>query len=113
MSVRGTSMQSAMLSFRSTAVAPSMAAILLIAIVGFLPPEDERIEGSVAAELDWTGFVGRYRTETMHEKLQSAEGGCLARRFRLVQNISLQGRLDEANAMFENLRAIRNDLGLL
>lgn len=87
-----------------------------MAIVGFLPPEDDRIRGTVAAieqELVTTGFVSRYRIETMHDNLKSGEGSFLACSFWLVENISLQGRRDEADAMFEKLLAIRNDLGLI
>ncbi|AJZ56393.1 glycosyl hydrolases 15 family protein (plasmid) [Paraburkholderia fungorum] len=92
------------------------ASLLLMAIVGFLPPEDDRIRGTVAAieqELVTTGFVSRYRIETMHDNLKSGEGSFLACSFWLVENISLQGRRDEADAMFEKLLAIRNDLGLI
>ena len=92
------------------------ASLLMMALVGFLPPEDERIKGTVAAieeELVSAGFVSRYKTETMRDGLQSGEGSFLACSFWLVENISLQGRHDEAEALFDKLLAIRNDLGLL
>ena len=92
------------------------ASLLMMAIVGFLPPEDERIKGTVAAiedELESAGFVSRYRTETMRDGLQSGEGSFLACSFWLVENISLQGRHEEAEALFDKLLTIRNDLGLL
>lgn len=92
------------------------ASLLMMAMVGFLPPEDERVKGTVAAieeELDSAGFVSRYKTETMRDGLQSGEGSFLACSFWLVENISLQGRHDEAEALFDKLLKIRNDLGLL
>jgi len=92
------------------------ASLLQMAIVEFLPPEDERIRGTVAAiehELDINGFVLRYKTETMHDGLQPGEGCFLACSFWLVENISLQGRHEEAVARFEKLLGICNDLGLL
>jgi len=92
------------------------ASLLQMAIVGFLPPEDPRIKGTVAAierELNVDGFVYRYKTETMRDGLQQGEGSFLACSFWLIENISLQGRHDEAVALFEKLLAIRNDVGLL
>ncbi|RYY04575.1 MAG: glycoside hydrolase family 15 protein [Gammaproteobacteria bacterium] len=92
------------------------ASLLQLAIVGFLPPEDPRIRGTVDAiehELNIDGFVLRYKTETMHDGLQQGEGSFLACSFWLVENISLQGRHEEAIALFDKLLAIRNDLGLL
>lgn len=92
------------------------ASLLMMAMVGFLPPEDERVKGTVAAieeELDSAGFVSRYKTETMRDGLQSGEGSFLACSFWLVENINLQGRHDEAEALFDKLLKIRNDLGLL
>lgn len=92
------------------------ASLLQMAMVGFLPPDDPRIEGTVSAierELDGNGFVLRYKTETMHDGLQPGEGSFLACSFWLVENISLQGRHDEAIAMFDRLLSIANDVGLL
>ena len=92
------------------------ASLLMMAMVGFLPPEDERIKGTVAAienELESAGFVSRYKTETMRDGLQSGEGSFLACSLWLVENISLQGRHDEAEALFDKLLTVRNDLGLL
>ena len=87
-----------------------------MAPVGFLPPEDPRIRGTLAAiekELNVDGFVMRYNTETMNDQLTEGEGAVLACSFSLVENISLQGRHEEAIALFDKLLSIRNDLGLL
>ena len=92
------------------------ASLLQMAIVGFLPPEDPRIKGTVAAierELNVDGFVLRYKTETMNDGLAQGEGSFLACSFWLVENMNLQGRYQEANDLFEKLLAIRNDVGLL
>jgi len=91
------------------------ASLLMMAIVGFLPADDARIKGTVSAierELDSSGFVMRYKTETMRDGLQIGEGSFLACSFWLVENMSLQGRHDDAEALFDKLLAIRNDVGL-
>jgi GH15 family glucan-1,4-alpha-glucosidase len=87
-----------------------------MAIIGFLPPDDPRIRGTVDAiqrELMSDGFVMRYKTETMRDGLTAGEGTFLACSFWLVENLSLQGRDDEAEALFDKLLALRNDVGLL
>lgn len=92
------------------------ASLLLLALVGFLPPEDPRIQGTVAAiekHLLRDGFVARYNTEEGVDGLPSGEGAFLACSFWLADNYVLQGRIDEARALFERLLALRNDVGLL
>jgi len=92
------------------------ASLLQMAPAGFLPPDDPRIVGTVAAieaELNKDGFVLRYKTETMNDRLTHGEGSFLACSFWLVENLSLQGRHDEAVEMFDKLLSVRNDLGLL
>jgi GH15 family glucan-1,4-alpha-glucosidase len=84
--------------------------------VGFLPPEDPRIQGTVAAiekHLLKHGFVARYDTRTAVDGVPGAEGVFLACSFWLVDNYVLQHRYDEARELFERLLAIRNDVGLL
>jgi len=94
------------------------AALLMIPIVGFLPADDERVRGTLAAiekELLVDGFVQRY-TQDRHsgqDGLPPGEGAFLACTFWLADNYSLQGRDDEAVALFERLLSLRNDLGLL
>ena len=92
------------------------AALLLIPLVGFLPPEDARVRGTLAAierDLLVDGFVRRYDTADGSDGLAPGEGAFLACSFWLADNYVLQGRLDEARALFDRLLALRNDVGLL
>jgi GH15 family glucan-1,4-alpha-glucosidase len=85
-------------------------------MVGFLPPTDPRIVGTVRAiecRLMVDGLVLRYDTGETKDGLPSGEGGLLACSFWFVDNLVQQGRLREAHAMFERLLALRNDVGLL
>ena len=91
------------------------ASLLLIPIVGFLPPDDPRVQGTVAAverKLLRDGFVMRYDTGTAVDGLPPGEGAFLACSFWLVDTYVLLGRYDEARALFERLLALRNDVGL-
>lgn len=95
------------------------ASLLLMPLVGFLPIEDPRVAATVAAierDLVREGLVERYRADTENvevDGLPPGEGVFLPCSFWLVQVMTLQGRLDEADALFERLLALRNDLGLL
>jgi GH15 family glucan-1,4-alpha-glucosidase len=92
------------------------ASLLMMPIVGFLPPDDPRIRGTVAAierELLAGGFVARYRTESNVDGLPPGEGAFLPCSFWLADNYAMQGRVKEATALFERLLALRNDVGLL
>jgi GH15 family glucan-1,4-alpha-glucosidase len=114
------------------------ASLLMMALVGFLPPEDRRIVATIEAiqrELLVDGFVLRYRTEARHRRdpiadalrdaggavdgtttvdgLPPGEGSFLLTTFWLVDNLVLIGRLDEAQETFERLLSLRNDVGLL
>jgi GH15 family glucan-1,4-alpha-glucosidase len=92
------------------------ASLLLIPLVGFLPPEDPRIAATVAAieaTLMQDGLVLRYRTHEGVDGLPPGEGMFLACSFWFADNLVLLGRIDEAHALFERLLALRNDLGLL
>jgi GH15 family glucan-1,4-alpha-glucosidase len=94
------------------------AALLMVPLVGFLPPDDPRVRGTVAAiedELRQDGFVQRYTQvpgDTV-DGLPAGEGAFLACTFWLADNYALQGRRDEARDVFERLLALRNDVGLL
>ncbi len=94
-------------------------ALLLLAPTGFLPATDERITGTVAAierDLCADGFVQRYRSSAKTSRvdgLPPGEGAFLACTFWLADNYELQGRSDDARALFERLLALRNDVGLL
>ena len=92
------------------------ASLLLLPLVGFLSPQDPRIQGTVAAverELMVDGLVRRYNTRESVDGLAAGEGVFLACSFWYVDNLVLQGRRDEARAMFERLLTLRNDVGLL
>ena len=92
------------------------ASLLLLPIVGFLPPDDPRIRGTVAAierELMVDGFVLRYRTSTGVDGLPPGEGIFLPCSFWLADNYTLQNRDAEARALFERLLSLCNDVGLL
>jgi GH15 family glucan-1,4-alpha-glucosidase len=94
------------------------AALLLIPIVGFLPPEDPRVIGTIDAikrELMTDGFVLRYPTSESNDidGLPGAEGVFLACSFWLAEALALIGRKDEAMELFERLLALTNDVGLL
>ncbi|WP_274426170.1 glycoside hydrolase family 15 protein [Chelativorans sp. YIM 93263] len=92
------------------------ASLLLIPTVGFLPPDDPRVLGTVAAierELVVDGFVLRYRTQQGVDGLPPGEGAFLPCSFWLADNYALQNRDAEARDLFERLLALRNDVGLL
>jgi GH15 family glucan-1,4-alpha-glucosidase len=92
------------------------ASLLLLPLVGFLPPDDPRIKGTVAAiqrELTVDGLVLRYRTHEGVDGLPPGEGVFLACSFWLADNLILQGRKREARALFERLVGLCNDVGLL
>jgi GH15 family glucan-1,4-alpha-glucosidase len=92
------------------------ASLLLLPLVGFLPPTDPRIVGTVRAverRLMADGFVCRYDTEAGIDGLPPGEAAFLACSFWLADNLILQGRVGEARELFERLVALRNDVGLL
>ncbi|GLY91669.1 glycoside hydrolase family 15 protein [Actinoallomurus iriomotensis] len=95
------------------------AALLLIPRVGFLPPNDPRVIGTVEAvqrELTSDGFVQRYATgddEHGVDGLPGREGAFLACSFWLAGALQQIGRAKEARDLFERLLDLRNDVGLL
>jgi len=92
------------------------ASLLRLPIVGFLPADDPRVRGTVAAierELLSDGLVKRYRTETDIDGLPPGEGTFLPCSFWLADVYILQGRYAEARALFERLVSLCNDVGLL
>ena len=93
------------------------AALLLIPLVGFLPPDDPRVVGTVEAVqkgLMSDGFVMRYVHDgNTADGLPHGEGAFLPCTFWLVDALAQMGRTDEARQIFERLLAIRNDVGLL
>jgi GH15 family glucan-1,4-alpha-glucosidase len=92
------------------------ASLLLLPAVGFLPPQDPRVHGTVAAierRLMVDGFVLRYDTARTDDGLPPGEGAFLACSFWLADAYVLLGRMDDARNLFERLLALCNDVGLL
>ena len=92
------------------------ATLLLIGDIGFLPHDDPRVRGTIAAierGLLVDGFVKRYDTGDSKDGLPPGEGAFLACSFWLADAYAGQGRHDEAKQLYERLLALRNDVGLL
>ncbi|HEV7263891.1 MAG TPA: glycoside hydrolase family 15 protein [Falsiroseomonas sp.] len=92
------------------------ASLLLLPAIGFLPPEDPRIRGTVAAverRLPCDGMVRRYDVNEAPDGLPGGEGAFIPCSFWLVEALAMDGRRDEAERMFEHLLTLRNDVGLL
>ena len=93
------------------------ASLLMIPAVGFLPPRDPRVLGTIDAisrELvDDGGLVLRYDSATTPDGLPPGEGVFLACSFWMVDALALCGRRDEAVRLFERVLSLANDVGLL
>jgi GH15 family glucan-1,4-alpha-glucosidase len=92
------------------------ASLLMMPLVGFLPPGDARVRGTVEAierQLTSKGFVSRYETVPEVDGLPAGEATFLLCSFWLADNLQLQGRYEEARRLFERLLRVRNDVGLL
>lgn len=92
------------------------ASLLLLPELGFLPPEDSRIRGTVEAierTLLHDGLVLRYDTVKTDDGLPPGEGVFLACSFWLADAYLMLGRVDDAEKLFERLLSLTNDLGLL
>jgi GH15 family glucan-1,4-alpha-glucosidase len=92
------------------------ASLLLLPMMGFVRATDARMVATVAAiqrDLTVDGLVLRYRTRESLDGLPPGEGVFLACSFWLADNLRLQGRLDEARALFARLVGLANDVGLL
>jgi GH15 family glucan-1,4-alpha-glucosidase len=95
------------------------ASLLIIPLVGFLPADDPRMLGTVAAierQLVRDGLVYRYAHDEgagSVDGLPPGEGAFLPCTFWLADNLALQGRYDEAEEVFQRLLDLRSDLGLL
>jgi len=94
------------------------ASLLLIPAVGFLPPDDPRVKGTILAierELCQDGFVVRYPTVEGQnaDGLPGREGAFIACTFWLVDALLAIGRRDDARRIFERAISVANDVGLL
>jgi len=92
------------------------ASILLLPAVGFLPASDPRVRGTIAAierDLMWDGFVLRHDPREVSDELQPIEGAFLACTLWLADAHVLAGEVAKAQALFERVVAVANDLGLL
>ncbi|MEU9408005.1 glycoside hydrolase family 15 protein [Streptomyces sp. NPDC048281] len=93
------------------------ASLLLIPRVGFLPPDDPRVVGTVDAirdDLGQDGFLRRYDTDAIGvDGMPGGEGAFLACSFWLADALHMTGRTDEAKELFERLVGLVNDVGLL
>ncbi len=92
------------------------ASLLLIPAVGFLPADDPRIAGTVAAierGLMRDGLVMRYASGPESDGLPPGEGAFLACSFWLADAYVLVGRHEDARSLFGRLVGLANDVGLL
>jgi GH15 family glucan-1,4-alpha-glucosidase len=92
------------------------ASLLMIPLVGFLPPSDPRVHGTIDAiqrELTVDGFVARYRLNTTLSNLPPGQGVFLPCSFWMVDALNAIGRRDEAIALYQRLVSLTNDVGLL
>ena len=88
------------------------ASVLMLPLVGFLPPDDERIRGTITAiekGLMEAGFVRRHDAPWFGKE----EGAFLPCTCWLADCFLLQGRKDEARGLLERVLGVSNDLGLL
>lgn len=89
------------------------ASVLLMPLVGFLPASDKRMRSTVDCirdRLTANGLVYRYLPE---DGIAETEGTFAICSYWMVDNLALQGRTDEARALFEQIGAFASDLGLL
>ncbi len=101
---------------RSYVRAPNLreldASLLTLALLGYHEPRGKRIQSTIAAierELREGPYVYRYRGE---DGLAGEEGAFLTCSFWLVDAYACTGRLDDANALMEELVGLANDVGL-
>jgi GH15 family glucan-1,4-alpha-glucosidase len=82
------------------------ASLLLLLLMGFLPPNDERIKATVLAiadELTKDGLVLRYRVENTDTGYEGEEGTFTICSFWLVSALALIGERDRAHALCQKL----------
>ncbi|MBR0752279.1 glycoside hydrolase family 15 protein [Bradyrhizobium jicamae] len=92
------------------------ASILMLPAVGFLPPDDPRVRGTLAAveqHMMRDGFVLRHDPREVSDETQPIEGAFLACSLWLADAYVLAGEIDKAQALFDRVVAVANDVGLL
>ncbi len=92
------------------------ASILLLPSVGFLPPSDPRVIGTLAAVgkyLMRDGFVLRHDPRRVSDEQEPIEGAFLACTLWLADAHVLAGHIEKAETLFERVLGVANDLGLL
>ena len=92
------------------------ASLLLLPIVGFVSAKDPRMKNTIREierRLMVRGVLLRYETASGIDGLPAGEGAFLACSFWLVDNYLLQGRLREAEKLYQRLVKLANDVGLL
>jgi GH15 family glucan-1,4-alpha-glucosidase len=92
------------------------ASILLMPAVGFLPASDPRVRGTIAAierHMMREGFVLRHDPREISDEKQPIEGAFLACSLWLADAHVLAGDVAKAQALFDRVVAVANDLGLL
>ncbi|HXY91669.1 MAG TPA: glycoside hydrolase family 15 protein [Acidimicrobiia bacterium] len=89
------------------------ASLLLIPIMGFLPPDDKRVHATVLAiadNLTKDDLVLRYRVETTDDGLSGEEGTFTICSFWLVSALAMIGEVERARALFEKLLSFAGPL---
>ena len=92
------------------------ASVLLLPAVGFLPARDRRMQGTIAAiekRMLRDGFVLRHDPREMTREVPPIEGAFLACSLWLADAYVLGGDAEKAQALFDRVVALANDLGLL
>ena len=91
------------------------ASALLIPLLGFLPPDDDRVRSTVLAiadELTEDELVLRYRVEETDDGFSGEEGTFTICSFWLVSALTEIGELDRARALCEKLLSYATPLFL-
>jgi GH15 family glucan-1,4-alpha-glucosidase len=92
------------------------ASILMLPSVGFLPPDDPRVRGTLDAieqHMIRDGFVLRHDPREVSDEQQPIEGAFLACTLWLADAFVLGGNYEKAQALFDRVVAVASDLGLL
>jgi GH15 family glucan-1,4-alpha-glucosidase len=91
------------------------ASLLLIPILGFLPPDDERVRATVLAiadELTEDGLVLRYKVDSTDTGFSGREGTFTICSFWLVTALTMIGELDRARALCKKLLSFASPMQL-